>query len=295
VVPAELAVGKTLSIKTFASMMPRAEHPGVLVVVNRHTPAPDNTGTPTTTTPATTPPTTPAPPAYVPEWERTMTPADEARFAAWREDLAKMTSGRLTQGTPTVLPGHLTGRALTPDEQRRVDALNAPPPPPDDKAKAEAATRAQYEERLAALRKDPNYWSDKDPAAHKAIMAEQQRILAALATDDEREEVMQAPLGELRDRFGIEPKLPDALREKWDAETEGTVLGTLAVQGVTAEAARAIHGWYESVFAAHGGDVANIDPVTLESDFRAVAKRAGLAQDLIDALVEYEKQRLGLN
>jgi hypothetical protein len=35
VVPAELAVGKTLAIKVFASMMPRAGHPGVLVVVNR--------------------------------------------------------------------------------------------------------------------------------------------------------------------------------------------------------------------------------------------------------------------
>ena len=35
VVPAELAVGKSLSIKVFASMMPLAGHPGVLVVVNR--------------------------------------------------------------------------------------------------------------------------------------------------------------------------------------------------------------------------------------------------------------------
>jgi len=35
VVPAELAVGKSLSIKVFASMMPLADHPGLLVVVNR--------------------------------------------------------------------------------------------------------------------------------------------------------------------------------------------------------------------------------------------------------------------
>jgi hypothetical protein len=35
VVPAELAVGKSLSIKVFTSMMPREQHPGVLIVVNR--------------------------------------------------------------------------------------------------------------------------------------------------------------------------------------------------------------------------------------------------------------------
>jgi hypothetical protein len=35
VVPAELALGKTLAIKTYAAMMPLAGHPGVLVVVNR--------------------------------------------------------------------------------------------------------------------------------------------------------------------------------------------------------------------------------------------------------------------
>ena len=39
--------------------------------------------------------------------------------------------------------------------------------------------------------------------------------------------------------------------------------------------------------------IANVDPTALEADFRAMAKRAGLAQDLVDALVAYEKQRLG--
>jgi hypothetical protein len=222
-----------------------------------------------------------------------MTPADEARFAKWCADLNEMTNGRSAKGTPTVLPGHLTNRALTPEEEQRVAAAKTPPPP-DDKAKEDAARVKAYESKLAELKKDPAYWDDQqDPARHKALMAEQQRILAALATDAEREEVMAAPLTALRNRFGIEPKLPDAMREKWDADTEATVLGTLAVQGVSAEAARAVHDWYSQVFAAHGGDAANTDPVALEADFRAVAKRAGLAQDLIDALVEYEKQRLG--
>jgi hypothetical protein len=37
--------------------------------------------------------------------------------------------------------------------------------------------------------------------------------------------------------------------------------------------------------------IANVDPTALEADFRAMAKRAGLAQDLVDALVAYEKRR----
>ena len=154
----------------------------------------------------------------------------------------------------------------------------------------------QYEAKLADLKKDPAYWDDRKDLA--CPLAQQQRILAVLASGEEREAVMQTPLHELHDRStssraGIESTLPITLREKWDAETEGTVLGTLAVQGVSAEVARAVHSWYENVFTAHGGDVGSVDPVALEADFRAMAKRAGLAQDLVDALVEYERARLG--
>ena len=42
------------------------------------------------------------------------------------------------------------------------------------------------------------------------------------------------------------------------------------------------------------GDAANIDAVQMEADARKIFAKHGVAQDVVDAIIEHEKQRLGV-
>ena len=53
--------------------------------------------------------------------------------------------------------------------------------------------------------------------------------------------------------------------------------------------------WYEKQFISAGGDVANINFTEMEAEFRALAKRSGLSQSLVDDLVKAERARLVLD
>jgi hypothetical protein len=83
-----------------------------------------------------------------------------------------------------------------------------------------------------------------------------------------------------------------ALREKWDAEGEAEVLAAFAHDGAAPEAVNAVMAWYTGVFNGAVGDTANLNAAELETEFRTLAKKAGISQRLTDGLVEWQKARL---
>ena len=197
------------------------------------------------------------------------------------------------------LQAHIAARAKARNEP--VRERPAPRTSTTPAAAPEAAPRhadvAAAEKRIAELNdptQDVNIFS-KDPTKQRQAVAELRRMMAAAASDEGREAVANASVEQLRERLGVESKLPAHLREAWDSDTEGTVLGTLANQGVAPEAARAIHSWYEQTFIRANGDAQNIDATQVEGEFRELANKHGLPQDLTDGMVTFEKHRLGLS
>lgn len=80
---------------------------------------------------------------------------------------------------------------------------------------------------------------------------------------------------------------------RWNAEGEAEVLATFADQGVAPAAVKEIVGWYQGVFNNAMGDPANVEnKVALEAEFRTIAKRHGLDDVLVNALVKWQLGRL---
>ena len=97
----------------------------------------------------------------------------------------------------------------------------------------------------------------------------------------------------VQQQYGVDQtKVLGVLREKRDAEEEGTILATFSQQGVQPEAVKAIYGWYTTLFNNAVGDARNLDAAVVESDFGALAKTHGVAEEVVDALVERHRRRL---
>jgi len=141
-------------------------------------------------------------------------------------------------------------------------------------------TRELFDQKLSA----------KDREAKSAELRE---IIAQQATSEERDQFLQAPIGEIRSAFGIDdPKLGADLSKRWNEDTEAEVLSALHFSGVAKSAAKELHSWWSGEFRGAMGDIANVDPAKLEADFRERAKTAGVKPWLVDEIVKREKARL---
>lgn len=135
----------------------------------------------------------------------------------------------------------------------------------------------------------------KDAKVQKEAMAEFNRLAAAEMSDEELAAITESSVEELRSRFGLGHRVPEYLAEQWDGDSERDVLATFASQGLSADQVAPVMSWYMQTFADAGGDVANIDADRMESEFRALGKRHGLPQALVDDLVKHERKRLGVS
>jgi hypothetical protein len=83
--------------------------------------------------------------------------------------------------------------------------------------------------------------------------------------------------------------MPKSLVEKWDVDGEAELLAGLHDAGVAPQATQAIYHWYADKFLGAVGDMANIDVAAMESEFRQLAKKHGIKDNVTDALIKAHK------
>jgi hypothetical protein len=134
-----------------------------------------------------------------------------------------------------------------------------------------------------------------DPVVKAAALKELRERLAAESSDTEKQTTATLPLDQLREQYNLDhAQVLPSLRNALDEAAEGDILGALAIRGAEPKAVSALHHWFVDVFNGSVGKIENIDPVQVEEDFRARAKKLGLADDLVENIVKAEKVRLGL-
>jgi hypothetical protein len=206
-------------------------------------------------------------------------PQQEALAAAGAAKLAAMKADAAAGKTSTAPTPSTTPARPAPAAPPRT---TTPPPTPGQERLA----------RLAAHDNPDGIWS-KDPEKQKAAMAEHRR-LSALEDQAYREQVRGMNNAELREHLGITIDVPEHLADKWDGEAEWKYTATMADNGVSADAAGQITAWYANMFTAAQGQADQIDATAMEMEFRELANRVGLPADVTDAMVRYERRRLGL-
>jgi hypothetical protein len=220
------------------------------------------------------------------------TPEQAAQVEAGRAKLIEMTGGApASKPRPTGPPAHV------PSARRR--ATDDLPPGRTFSSPDAAALRASQSQASPAAQRikelnhpDSPLWKT-GTAEGDAARDELRRLLAQEATLEEKQAIADAPIGQLRDQFSINhDQVLKPIQDKWDEHEEGTVLATFAQQGVSPEAVTAIMDWYTGIFNGALGNAANINADEIETQFRALAKRHGVADDVVEALVEHHKGRL---
>ena len=110
---------------------------------------------------------------------------------------------------------------------------------------------------------------------------------------------MDRPVGHLlllREQFNVDhSKVLKPLQETWDEHQEGTILATLGQNGVAPAAVSEVVEFYVSQFNGAMGNIGNVDVAAMEAGARAIFAKHGVAPDVVDAVIDYEKQRLGLS
>jgi hypothetical protein len=161
---------------------------------------------------------------------------------------------------------------------------------------APAVPRSGETENRAAIRvlNESGKLTSPDPAVRAAAMTELRKRLAAEATADEKDAIANAPVEALRDQFKVDhSKVLAPIRGRWDAEEEAQLLATFSQRGVQPAAVTEIASWYQAVFNGALGLVGNIDATAVEAEFRALATKHGIEADVVNAIVEHHKSRLG--
>jgi len=212
---------------------------------------------------------------------------DVAKTRALRAEMSAITQGR------PYIPEKPEQRVPTIAERFQKAA--------DDRAaaakKAETdrvATLPNFEKRrleiTRALTDKNSKLSDQD---RTALTNELRRIVAGQLTPEEHQQIVDAPVSELREAIGFTPdKVLPSLRDQWDEHSESEVLASFLHAGASPEAARKVMDWFVDTFNRHGGDVGNADYDALEGEFRTMATPAGLSKAHVNALVKYERERM---
>jgi hypothetical protein len=131
-----------------------------------------------------------------------------------------------------------------------------------------------------------------DPAKQRAAVAELNRVLAGQMSEDDRQALVDSPVTELRQRYGVDhDQVLAPFRERRDEGAEQVTLQAFAQEGVSAEAVGEILTWYTGVFNGAGGLAENLNADQVEAEFRAIAKKHGLPAGLVENLVTYHRAR----
>jgi hypothetical protein len=196
-----------------------------------------------------------------------------------------------------------------------VKTVLAPPVNPElakENERRAAEAKANEQARLARLTRDQRQaeetenrrleltrkLTDRDgkltTSERAAATDELRRLVAGQISPEERDRVLnELSVEDWRARSGIVHNLPAHLEERWDADAEAEVLESMSFDGCTPEQTRAVMGWYEQVFAQHGGEIDGVDWPRIEADFRSLGRRLGLSDRLVEALVKNERARIG--
>ena len=152
------------------------------------------------------------------------------------------------------------------------------------------------EQRIRELnRPDSPLWKTGTPEGDKA-RDELRRLLAQAARPEEQQEVADRSIHLLREQYRVDHnKVLKPLQETWDEHQEGTILATFAQNGVAPAAVTEVVEYYVSRFNSALGQIGNVDVAEMEAGARAIFKKHGVAAEVVDAVIEHEKQRLGLS
>ena len=169
--------------------------------------------------------------------------------------------------------------------EAKTTAAPAPKPAPELSAN---------EQRIKALNENPALWNPAHPD-NARLRKELREAIAAASTDEERQAVADTPLSQLREQFKVDPtRVLPSLRESWDSAAEGTLLATFAQNGVAPEVASEVIEYYIDQFNGAVGKVGNVNAAEMEAGARKIFAKHGVAKDVVDAVIEHEKKRLGL-
>jgi len=167
-------------------------------------------------------------------------------------------------------------------------AAAAPAPQPAEPTENQKAIKA-----LNAPGDDGIY--SKDPVKQKAAIDRLRVQLAAESSDEEKQAIADMPLAQLREQYKVDPmRVLPPLRKDWDEHGEGTILATFAQNGVAPEAVSEMVEFYVGQFNGAVGKVGNVDAAAMEAGARKIFAKHGVAQDVVDAIITFEKQRLGV-
>ncbi len=191
-----------------------------------------------------------------------------ASVAAAQAKLAEMTKGAVPPARVYNTPTKPAAAAEPTENQKAIKALNAPG--------------------------DDGIYS-KDEAKQKAAVDRLRTLLAAESSDEEKQAIADMPLAQLREQYKVDPmRVLPSLRNAWDEHGEGTILATFAQNGVAPEAVSEVVEFYVGQFNGAVGKVGNVDAAAMEAGARAIFKKHGVAQDVVDGIITFEKQRLGV-
>jgi hypothetical protein len=249
--------------------------------------------------PASTPAPASSTPAQIPAGE---TAASMASVAAGQAKLKAMLAAPPKKGLAPTSPTARPADAPPPINAELKAAQDAEAKAKKDAEAQRVAQMTDDEKRFAkvdarrmeitkALTANDSKLTD---AERTNLTSELRRLVAGQTSQAEREAMLEnVTIDEWRARSGIEHKIPAHLEEAWDVDSEIEVLESFSYAGVTPENTRTVLDWYQQVFVAHGGEVSAVDWPAVEADFRALGRRVGLSQRLVDALIANEKSRLG--
>jgi hypothetical protein len=220
--------------------------------------------------------------------DRESTPQEATALANARAALSEMLKGGTppppTKPRPTGPPAHI------PSASRKSSNEDIPPgrttsTPDAARLSHEQTQQTPAQRRLSELNDYQNEKGiySKDPAAQKRAVEELHRLMAAEATQDEKDDYANLSVDKLREANGIErPDLPSNLRSAWSEENEAVALIALHEQGVAPETARQLHTWYID------RDVMNLGRFTEAdvNDFREFAK-GKLSPEFIESLISW--------
>jgi hypothetical protein len=214
---------------------------------------------------------------------------DKVKGVELRREMAAITSGQKYTPTPPDKREPTTAERFKKANDERTAATK--------KAEAEAkAALPKFERRRQELTRMLTERNAKLTDKERAGLTQELReLVASQMSAAEHEAILNEPVSQLRERFGLTnhlDRLLPAMRERWDSEAEAEVVASFVHGGASQHAAQTIMNWYVDTMNRYGGDIGNVDFDGLEGEFRTMATRAGLSKAHIDALVKYERERM---
>src|SRR5262245_40079873 len=156
----------------------------------------------------------------------------------WSNDAAKqkVAAARLSELLAADLTPYAAGTSASIPEQRRMAEARAA----KEAEAAKLAARTPVQVEIAKLNApDSDLWNFKDEAKQKTAAARLRELLAQDRTPEEVEADEQAPIGKLRERFGVEIDWPSKTHEaNFDTNHEANFYNFAINRGWTGDLVR---------------------------------------------------------